>query len=1568
MTYKKGWLEQDSGLQYNRNSQTLEANKLKAGSGVSIGNISNDPVLVDSTATLKTEFAIGTNVDRVDEKIDVQNEPTGITPEQRAVTTIDFDSTARTFTIAPTGGSFQYWDQGVKYIKYGPQSVQFPDVEGLHFFFFEGPSLGTISSFDESLLLTKTYLAVLYWDADNQEVIYFGDERHTPQMPGRTHLSLHLGIGTVYISGLALTGIVADASGALDSHAQFGFSSGIILDEDLQIDITSDPTPSLTKIYYKEGAAGNWRCDCPVNFPVKNFGAGRVAYNMMSGGTWQQFQADEGAYTLSHIFATNDTCCKLIVVQGQSQYTSLANAREAANEEILNIATEGLPFEEFVSVGTIIFQTSNSYGNSVKARAITTATGSTYVDFRGTRSTGAITTAVTQHNTLGGREDPSSHPAEAISYEDGTTQTTVQLKMEELDSSIGTHPVTAAGTDNASWSVNQDASALGTKFTSSAGVLNIQRQDGADINIEHDGRFKSDSYQLDTQSVTLAGDTLTASGAQAFILVRGEGFNDDDLDRIVLSGIPERTPIYLYGQGTETITIKHDNYVGNGKIITPTGEDVILGPGDTVQLIENSTGTQYNVIGISQAVSASEVTVDNSQFINFLIDSTSNDVQGTLEFIDLNVNNYGYNSIPQMGQFVSLGAATNYNKLEALDIEKELDSVYLSSSPVGYGKTATATCDNGNIITVWRDSISEVKYSVLTPDGTTIVNDISLDTNSARGAGIALLNNGYQAGVIVPRATTTRALVYYKIDVSGNLLSGPTTVYTYPENQGDIGDPLIKTLPNGNLVVSFKDGRQNVNYPPVAFVIINEDGEVIVEKTNAIPDNQFSRYTGSQYNNTVLPNGNIVFVWIELEAFPDVRIKASMFDQDGNELIGTTVLNIPVEPNNFQSPVKVLSLNNGNFAVLYRINITEEQIDVMIFDQTFEVVVESFTALQFSSGGVFQFGKARLPDNKFVVIGTGSVSPYSIMAVVDYEGNVIQTEQGLFSESAFVYPIIEGTKDGRLTISRQRSIDGSSWGPHLEKWSGTGTKINGYLQLASGESVNTISNSSDSTSSNALMTSSAIQNAIVVATPDVVFTEDIDSNIIGGTGAGGNLVGGSGLNNFLGGVSAGSELTTGDENVIIGNAAVQYNQTGSYNVVIGRYAGRGVSANSYSNNIIVGFQSGYLLTTGGNNVLVGYQAGYSNTTQSDLIAIGYQAGYNSTGITNMFIGTQAGFSTVSGQRNTIIGYLAGYRNTGSQNTILGREAGYNQQSGLNNVFLGVNAGAGVGAYSASQNTFVGHSAGSGCTANNNVFVGYLAGQNAGAGGGNTGVGYRAAIASGTGSYFGCTAVGYDCCSGLTSGSRNTAMGYDAFGALQTGEYNVGVGYQVGRANVTSGSYNTLIGYEAGYNMAAASSYNVFLGYQAGYSETGSNKLHIANNSTESLIEGDFSARTVKINGDLTVETLYADASSVVIGTTVLSEKSGGGILINDQEIEVISGIHTLPSGDSTSSIIFETPMENSNYAISASISNEVDETPSIYSFIITNKSTTGFNVLLSGNLDSGNYKLEYMVKKDPYIS
>jgi hypothetical protein len=284
MTYKRLWLEQDSGLQYNQNTQTLEANRLKAGLGVPIGDISNDPVFVDSTATLKTDFAIGTNIDRIDSKINVSNEPTGITPEQKALTTISVDSTARTLTIAPTGASFEYWDQGVKYTKTSPQTASFPDTEGSHFFYFEGENFASTPTFDESIILTKTYVAVIYWNPTAQDVIYLGDERHTPQMPGRTHLSLHLGIGSVYVEGLALVGLVTDSLGNLDSHAQFGIQTGSFLDEDLQHVIPDDSAPATTSVFYKEGGTGTWRRDANQQFPVKGFVAGRLAYNLFSGG------------------------------------------------------------------------------------------------------------------------------------------------------------------------------------------------------------------------------------------------------------------------------------------------------------------------------------------------------------------------------------------------------------------------------------------------------------------------------------------------------------------------------------------------------------------------------------------------------------------------------------------------------------------------------------------------------------------------------------------------------------------------------------------------------------------------------------------------------------------------------------------------------------------------------------------------------------------------------------------------------------------------------------------------------------------------------------------------------------------------------------------------------------------------------------------------------------------------------------------------------------------------------------------------------------------------------------
>jgi hypothetical protein len=117
---------------------------------------------------------------------------------------------------------------------------------------------------------------------------------------------------------------------------------------------------------------------------------------------------------------------------------------------------------------------------------------------------------------------------------------------------------------------------------------------------------------------------------------------------------------------------------------------------------------------------------------------------------------------------------------------------------------------------------------------------------------------------------------------------------------------------------------------------------------------------------------------------------------------------------------------------------------------------------------------------------------------------------------------------------------------------------------------------------------------------------------------------------------------------------------------------------------------------------------------------------------------------------------------------------------------------------------------------------------------------------------------------------------------EAGENNQGVsavavGYQAGET--TQGTNSVAIGNKAGQTNQGDAS--VAIGYQAGSLDTADNKLHIANNSSESLIEGDFGAREVTINGDLDVEDLSIGGDSIVSyvdisGDVALADAPSGG--------------------------------------------------------------------------------------------
>jgi hypothetical protein len=309
--------------------------------------------------------------------------------------TLSFVDGTRTFTITPVGTMFEGYSYGQRFAKSAADSLVISNDEGLHFIYYD--ATGTLQeqlSVTDDLITSKCLITLIYWDATNAEHLLLGNERHGRTMDSRTHLYLHHTRGTVYESGLGLSGIVADGSGNAAASAQFQVASGIIWDEDIKLTITDGLTQTLSPIaqipvYYKTGASGAWRRLAATNFPLAYGNAGtRADWNEFTGGAWQFTQVGNLNFVLMHYFATSDTESNQIIgIVGQAEYSTQAQARAGALVELKQLVLAGLPSVEFVAIATVIWQTSNGYANTPKSRIRTTDTGDDYIDWRTFRLT-----------------------------------------------------------------------------------------------------------------------------------------------------------------------------------------------------------------------------------------------------------------------------------------------------------------------------------------------------------------------------------------------------------------------------------------------------------------------------------------------------------------------------------------------------------------------------------------------------------------------------------------------------------------------------------------------------------------------------------------------------------------------------------------------------------------------------------------------------------------------------------------------------------------------------------------------------------------------------------------------------------------------------------------------------------------------------------------------------------------------------------------------------------------------------------------------------------------------------
>ena len=379
-------------------------------------------------------------------------EPLGFV--DRTSSTFSWNFSTKTLTFQPAGfigGSYTFYEQGgVKYTISSPvsSSISTPSA-GLWWFYFDGGVLQNVKTSTPYGFATTT-AAALYLSSSN-DAIAIMDERHGLVMDWRTHQYLHRTIGTRYDSGLA-TARITTGTGTADGDAQVFLTSGVIWDEDIQVSInrTATPTnffdqelgttgvPGKFPIYYRVGTGSdNWNVFTATNFPVYQSSAGvRVAYNSVSGATWSVTTAGgNGDRVCMFIVATNDVVNPVIAIMGQIDDT-LTNVQ---NFNWADMQLGNLPFNEMKPLCKLIFQTSTSHANSIKAYV------NVVTDLRASSPIPAGTFVATSHSSLTGLSDPNSHPASAISTSGPingiltASETNVQLALDKIsDNTIAT--------------------------------------------------------------------------------------------------------------------------------------------------------------------------------------------------------------------------------------------------------------------------------------------------------------------------------------------------------------------------------------------------------------------------------------------------------------------------------------------------------------------------------------------------------------------------------------------------------------------------------------------------------------------------------------------------------------------------------------------------------------------------------------------------------------------------------------------------------------------------------------------------------------------------------------------------------------------------------------------------------------------------------------------------------------------------------------------------------------------------------------------------------------------------
>jgi len=269
-------------------------------------------------------------------------------------------------------------DHPIFHRHFEPFEIEIPNEEGLFCVYFDNepePGSSLILFYKknptqqelEDIYVSKILVSCLYWDATNDELLHFGEDRHGSEWNPHIQWYLHTVFGAKRTSGLQFTGYQLNADGLLNSHAKFSITTGSILHDDIKLVINASST--TIPVLYSDSNKPRFLTKTGYAFagsPRPYFNSGLNSLTVVTSGN----------YVLYHIFATNEILSetrKIISVMGTSQYLTIGEAFKGIESELDSIYTY-LPYQGRCYLGTVIYQTDDAYSNSVNTRIVTLTT------------------------------------------------------------------------------------------------------------------------------------------------------------------------------------------------------------------------------------------------------------------------------------------------------------------------------------------------------------------------------------------------------------------------------------------------------------------------------------------------------------------------------------------------------------------------------------------------------------------------------------------------------------------------------------------------------------------------------------------------------------------------------------------------------------------------------------------------------------------------------------------------------------------------------------------------------------------------------------------------------------------------------------------------------------------------------------------------------------------------------------------------------------------------------------------------------------------------------------------